>query len=88
MSSSGCSSPTNTITVASGATYSGTSKLNSLLAPPLPFGCAGLPCYPSPLPPTTALAYQYLLRQSIPGCTTNPTTNIVYGGSLAEPTLR
>lgn len=87
VSSSGCSSPTNTITVASGATYSGTSKLNSLLAPPLPFGCAGLPCYPSPLPPTTAQAISTSCA-TIPGCTTNPTTNIVYGGSLkAEPTF-
>ena len=63
VSSSGCSSPTNTITVASGASlqwYQATEL--RWLAPPLPFG-AGLPCYPS----FSASAhhrpsYQHLLR--------------------------
>jgi hypothetical protein len=61
-------------------TYQTASKLNTPLNAPLPWGCKTTPCYPTPLPPTTAQDISTSCT-GIAGCTKNSTTTLNDGGS-------
>ena len=67
--------------ITSSGSYQGASLLPAKINPPLPWGCASLPCYPSPLPPTTAQTLSTSTCGSISGCTYNGTTSIYDNGS-------
>ena len=66
--------------ITSSGSYQSTTKLSAPLTYPLPWGCSTTPCYPSPLPPTTAQAVSTSCA-TIPGCTSNGTTVIFDKGS-------
>lgn len=66
--------------ITSSGSYAGTSLLSTPLSYPLPWGCATTPCYPTPLPPTTAQAVSTGCA-SIPGCTSKGSTVIYDNGS-------
>jgi Tfp pilus assembly protein PilX len=57
----------------------GINKLGAPLVAPLPWGCKTTPCYPSPLPPTTAQNVSTSCA-AVAGCTTNGTTTLIDGG--------
>jgi len=57
----------------------GASTLNAGLLAPLPWGCKAVPCYPSPLPPTTTQNVSTSCA-SVAGCTSNGTTTLIDGG--------
>ena len=66
--------------ITSSGTYHGTNLLTSPLNPPLPWGCAATPCYPSPLPPTTSQDVSTSCG-SIAGCVSKGSTVIYDNGS-------
>jgi len=68
------------ITASGGSTYVGATQLSSPLLAPLPWGCTSQPCYPSPVPPTTAMNISTGCP-SIDGCTSNGTTTLDDGGA-------
>jgi hypothetical protein len=67
--------------VTNSGTYSSINKLNASLNYPLPWGCSTTPCFPSPLPPTTAQDVSTSCG-TITGCTSNGTTSIYDNNSL------
>jgi Tfp pilus assembly protein PilX len=66
--------------ITSSGTYSGKNTLTANLSVPLPWGCTSTPCYPNPLPPTTAQDVSTSCG-SISGCTSNSTTVINDNGT-------
>ncbi len=66
--------------ITSSGTYSAKSQLTSPLTYALPWGCTGQPCYPSPLPSTTAQNVSTGCA-TISGCTSKGTTVIYDNGS-------
>jgi Tfp pilus assembly protein PilX len=66
--------------ITSSGSYTAKSQLSTPLSFALPWGCTGQPCYPSPLPSTTAQAVSTGCA-SITGCTSNGTTVINDHGS-------
>ena len=66
--------------ITSSGTYTAKSQLTSPLSYPLPWGCTGQPCYPTPLPSTTSQAVSTSCA-SIPGCTSKGSTVIYDNGS-------
>jgi Tfp pilus assembly protein PilX len=63
----------------SGGKFGGSTTLNPALNPPLPWGCTAQPCYPYPLPPTTAMDVSTSCA-TMAGCTKNGTVSLVDGG--------
>jgi len=72
--------------ITSSGAFSGVSKLSAPLSFPLPWGCASTPCYPSPLPPTTAQDVSTSCS-GISGCTKNGTVTILDNNSSKTATV-
>jgi len=73
--------PGSGLTDPSASNYTSLSAVSPPLNPPLPWGCAGQPCYP---PGTNIITPQNIGTVScltISGCTSNGTTTLVDGGS-------
>jgi len=66
--------------ITSSGSFSAASKLSAPLNYPLPWGCASTPCYPSPLPPTTAQDVSTSCS-GISGCTKNGTVTLLDNNS-------
>jgi|SRR5215467_4783718 len=72
--------------ITSSGSFSAASQLSVPLSYPLPWGCASTPCYPSPLPPTTAQDVSTACS-GISGCTKNGTTSILVNNSSTTATV-
>jgi hypothetical protein len=72
--------------ITSSGSYGGISKLSAPLSFPLPWGCTTTPCYPNPLPPTTAQDVSTSCS-GISGCTKNGSVTLLDNNSSKTATV-